>query len=53
MAVMLKDLPAFEKGFSIVKVDSLVYDGTWKPVWGEVASIRNHYKELARLRQKP
>ncbi|MCC6411159.1 MAG: glycoside hydrolase family 97 protein [Saprospiraceae bacterium] len=47
MAVMLKDLPAFEKGFSIVKVDSMSYDGTWKPVWGEVASIRNHYKELA------
>lgn len=47
MAVMLKDLPAFEKGFTVVKVDSMNYDGTWKPIWGEVASIRNHYKEFA------
>jgi len=34
-------------GFSITKVDSTTYDNTWQPVWGEVKSIRNHYKELA------
>lgn len=37
MAVMLKDLSAFEKGFSIVKVDSLNYDSTWKPVYADAA----------------
>jgi hypothetical protein len=23
------------------------FDENWKPVWGEVAQIRNHYNELA------
>jgi len=32
--------------FEIVKIDSLVHDETWTPVWGEVNKIRNHYKEL-------
>lgn len=33
--------------FSISATDSSEHDDTWKPVWGEVAQIRNHYKELA------
>ena len=32
--------------FTIAKVDSSTTDQTWKPVWGEVSQIRNHYKEL-------
>jgi hypothetical protein len=32
--------------FEIIKVDSLVQDDTWTPVWGEVNKIKNHYKEL-------
>ncbi len=32
--------------FDIVKIDSSVFDETWRPVWGEQSSIRNHYKEL-------
>ena len=32
--------------FKILKIDSLLYDKTWKPVLGEVNSIRNHYKQL-------
>lgn len=32
--------------FSVVSVDSSSFDETWKPVWGEVNSIRNNYKEL-------
>ncbi|MBI1227604.1 MAG: glycoside hydrolase family 97 protein [Bacteroidetes bacterium] len=40
-------------GFEMMKVDMNTFDETWKPVWGEVASIRNHYKEMAvTLRQK-
>ncbi|MBD2751444.1 glycoside hydrolase family 97 protein [Spirosoma validum] len=33
--------------FSITATDSSTVDETWKPVWGEVSQIRNHYKELA------
>lgn len=33
--------------FSIVAIDSTVHDETWKPVWGEVSEIRNHYRQLS------
>ncbi|NID12024.1 glycoside hydrolase family 97 protein [Fibrivirga algicola] len=32
--------------FTVVGVDSVTIDDTWKPVWGEVSQIRNHCKEL-------
>jgi len=32
--------------FELTAVDSSVTDETWKPVWGEVREIRNHYKQL-------
>ncbi len=32
--------------FDITAVDSLIFDESWKPVWGEVSSIRNHYKQI-------
>lgn len=32
--------------FSLVSIDSATVDETWKPVWGEVNQIRNHYKAL-------
>src|SRR5882762_3047842 len=32
-------------GFSIVKLDSAMVDENWNPVWGEVKTIRNHYRE--------
>lgn len=31
---------------SLVSIDSSTVDETWKPVWGEVNQIRNHYKAL-------
>jgi hypothetical protein len=31
---------------TVLSVDSAEVDETWKPVWGEVSAIRNHYKEL-------
>lgn len=34
-------------GFEITKTENSSFDETWKPVWGEVASIRNHYNEMA------
>lgn len=32
--------------FDLKAADSSVVDNTWKPVWGEVSTIRNHYKQL-------
>ena len=32
--------------FIIASLDSTTIDNTWNPVWGEVKTIRNHYKEL-------
>lgn len=33
--------------FEITKIDTSSFDETWKPVWGEEDSIRNHYNEMA------
>ena len=39
--------------FSVVDTKTSSFDESWKPVWGEVNTIRNHYNELAvTLRQK-
>ena len=34
-------------GFVLTNSKTATFDETWKPVWGEVAQIRNHYNELA------
>ena len=40
-------------GFTIAKEETSTFDETWKPVWGETATIRNHYNEyVAELKQK-
>ena len=40
-------------GFEITKTENSTFDENWRPIWGEVASIRNHYNEmLVSLRQK-
>ena len=33
--------------FTMTDSKTATFDETWKPVWGEVAQIRNHYNELA------
>jgi len=33
--------------FTIADSKTSTFDETWKPVWGEVDNIRNHYNELA------
>lgn len=33
-------------GFQILNTKSSTFDEIWKPVWGETATIRNHYNEL-------
>lgn len=41
------DKQSLLNGFSITKIDSTRFDETWKPVWGEEESVRNHYNEMA------
>ena len=41
------DLASFFNNFTVVNTKTSTFDETWKPVWGEVSSIRNHYNELA------
>lgn len=47
MAFAIKDQPSFASHFAIVDSKQVSHDATWKPVWGEVSSIRDHYNELA------
>ena len=50
---LMKDKTSLLDQFEITKIDTSNFDETWKPVWGEVASIRNHYNEMAvTLQQK-
>jgi hypothetical protein len=42
----LTDAEALDKNFTITGADTKSVDDTWKPVWGEVSSIRNHYSQL-------
>lgn len=34
-------------GFTITDTQTSSFDETWKPVWGETATIRNNYNEMA------
>ncbi len=53
LGLELKGQPHLVSGFSISKVDSALVDESWNPVWGEVKTIRNNYRELiATLVQK-
>ena len=39
-------------GFTLVGTERATMDEVWRPVWGETATIRNHYNELlVHLRQ--
>ncbi len=47
LGLELKDKEGLADGFIIDKTDSSLTDEYWNPVWGEVKTIRNNYKELA------
>jgi len=47
LGIILKDSAPLTTGFAISKTDSSLIDQTWDPVWGEVKTIRNNYRELA------
>lgn len=46
LGLELKGDPGLMDGFTLVDTKTSVFDETWKPVWGEVKEIRNHYNEL-------
>lgn len=46
LGIEIKDGVSFVKNFSVIKVDSSLVDESWNPVWGEVKTIRNNYREL-------
>ena len=50
----LLDRESLDGGFSLTDSAFNSFDETWEPVWGEEASIQNHYNELlVTLEQKP
>ena len=52
MGLELKYGKHLTEGFVLEGTDTSTFDETWRPVWGEVSEIRNHYNEyVARLRQ--
>lgn len=54
LGLELMNLKPLNRDFSIVKIDSASVDEQWNPVWGEVKTIRNQYKELSiTLNQAP
>lgn len=44
LGFILKDKAALDKDFVIVDIKETAFDESWKPVLGEVKSIRNNYK---------
>lgn len=49
----LKDEPQLTSKFRILRSETSETNEVWKPVWGEVSAIRNHYRQYAvTLQQK-
>lgn len=44
---MQNDKKSLLNDFVIVNTKTTTFNETWKPVWGEVKTIRNHYNEMA------
>ncbi len=53
LGIALKDQPSFLNGFTIASVESSLVDDSWNPVWGEVKTIRNNYRELKVTLRQP
>lgn len=53
LGIELKDIPALEKGFSLINSSEKAIDEPWTPVMGEYAVIQNKYNQLTlNLQQK-
>ena len=47
LGLELKKGKSLLNDFSLVRTTRSSFDETWEPVWGETATIRNHYNEMA------
>src|SRR5215204_1028746 len=47
MWFVLKDQPPLQQLFTVIETKTGQRDESWNPVWGEVKTIRNNYRELA------
>src|SRR6185437_8439127 len=46
LGFVLAEDTTFYKGFELLGVERSSFDSVWKPVWGEVREIRDHYEQL-------
>ena len=46
MGFILSNEDAFNNNFLVISTEKKLVDETWKPVWGEVSEIRNHYEQV-------
>ena len=46
LGLIFSNNDAFNANFKITGSQKSSVDGTWKPLWGEVNQIRNHYEQL-------
>lgn len=53
LGFQLKNAPDLLNGFEIADTKQSTFDESWKPVWGEVKTIRNNYNELAVTIKQP
>src|SRR6202012_920095 len=52
LGIALTDDIALANDFELLRTDKKEVDETWKPVWGEVSHIRNHYEQaIVHLKQ--
>ena len=53
MGFNIENSVALQQNMEVIGNTTKSNDDTWKPVWGEVSSIRNHYNQLTiHLREK-
>ena len=53
MGFKIENSVALQQNMEVIGSTTKSNDDTWKPVWGEVSSIRNHYNKLTiHLREK-
>jgi len=53
LGIKILDNAALDSNFEVTGTEKKSVDESWKPVWGEVSSIRNHYEQLTiHLKQK-
>lgn len=53
LGIALANEPGLDRDFEITGTENKSVDENWKPVWGEVSNIRNHYQQLTvHIKQK-